>query len=122
MLWREGRGESAGALTGILWVVRNRMADPAHRWPRTISQVILQPEQFSSFNPGSADAKFPIEDGSADWLAWAKCQDVVTAPLGGDPTGGANSYTSEPPLSSPEKWDTPERLTTKIGPFYFYRV
>jgi len=34
----------------IAWTVKNR-ADNKNRWPSTITDVILQPKQFSCFNP-----------------------------------------------------------------------
>ncbi len=121
-LWRESRGSSKAALAGIWSVLRNRVDDPRHRWPRSLPGVILQHAQFSSFSaldPNSV--KFPIPDSGADWQAWLDCVDVVTAPIGGDSTDGATNYHSCEPGNFPA-WADPEKLTATIGPFRFYRL
>ena len=119
-LWREGRGCTPAALTGIWWVIQNRTKDK--RFPSTIPGVILQPFQFSSFNPSDPSiSKFPMDNGSLDWVAWGKCMDVVTSTLGGDPTNGATNYESCSPGELPE-WADPSKMTVQIGPFRFYKL
>src|SRR5260370_29420800 len=49
-LWREARNQNIDAKRGVYWVIINRANDEKGRWPKTISEVILQPLQFSSFN------------------------------------------------------------------------
>ncbi len=129
-LWREARGQSSQAMAGIAAVIRNRAEDPKERWPRTITRVILQPRQFSSFNAGDPNAtRFPtpppgfVADAVApDWKAWLQCCDVATLPLTADPTQGATNYESLPPDAEKPSWCDPAKMTTQIGPFRFYKL
>ena len=127
MLWREARGASLSAMTGIYWVLLNRVRDSLNRWPKSIPAVILQHAQFSSFNAGDPNAvKFPIPPlgasvmPSADWTAWLNAQAVVQTSLGADPTMGATNYHSEP--ENPPAWADPAKLTVTIGAFRFYKL
>lgn len=125
-LYREARGCSLAAMTAIYHVIINRTEDPHKRWRRTISGVILQPMQFSSFSADSKDAVFPTQpepgqQPSADWLAWQNCLTVVEAQLLADPTDGANSYESCAPGELPS-WATQDALTCTVGPFRFYKL
>ncbi len=127
-LWREGRSAGKAALAGIWSVLRNRVADPLHRWPRSLPGVITQRAQFSSFSAGDPNAtKFPIPDSRADWQAWLDCVGVVCAPVYGDPTDGATNYEScqpgeLPAWASDDTFTPNDRLTVKIGPFRFYKL
>ena len=126
-LWREARGQSAACMAGIAAVIRNRAEDPKKRWPRTVSGVILEPRQFSSFNAGDPNAvKFPNNayggSGVYDWAAWLQACDVATVPFTADPTQGATNYESLPPDAEKPAWCDPAKLTTTIGPFRFYRL
>jgi Cell Wall Hydrolase len=125
-LFREARGSSLAAMTAIYNVIRNRACDPHKRWRQTISGVILQPKQFSSFNAGSTDAAFPVapepgQSASPDWVAWQNCLTVVETPLIADNTDGANSYESCAPGELPS-WANPDHLTCTYGPFRFYKL
>jgi spore germination cell wall hydrolase CwlJ-like protein len=115
-LYREARGCSQHAKIGVAWVIRNRAADPRHRWPKTVPGVILQHMQFSSFNPGNVDAVFPIPPDDA----WAACSEAAAAP-DADPTGGAQYYHSIPPGQRLPSWAMVYPLTATIGPFRFYK-
>jgi spore germination cell wall hydrolase CwlJ-like protein len=120
-LWREARGSSAQAMTGVMHVILNRAKDNQNRWPKDIHKVILQKLQFSSFNRDDPNSsKFPIDDGGADWKAWKQAEEVAFRSLGDDPTRGANHYHSEMPI--PPKWANPDKLTVEIGPFSFYKL
>lgn len=122
-LWREARGCSIEALTGIAAVIRNRALDKQGRWPRDTAGVILQPAQFSSFNTGDPNSlKFPRPAlKSPDEAAWQMCTQVALATLTPDPTDGATNYESEP-LDKLPKWANPLRLTVTIPPFRFYKL
>lgn len=127
-LWREARGSSIQAMTGIYNVILNRTKDPHNRWPKTIPGVILQHAQFSSFSFSDPNVvKFPLPpvSGTAtpspDWTAWVNCVMAVTAPLGADPTSGATNYESCEPDKLPP-WADKNKLTTTIGLFRFYRL
>lgn len=129
-IWREARNlytNYPSALSGVWWVINNRLNDTKHRWPRTISGIILQPFQFSSFNANNVEAnKFPTQPNpdlaaSSDWSAFLHCMLVVSEPLGQDITKGANMYESEPPDKRPS-WAIPELLTITIGSIRFYKI
>lgn len=121
-LWREARGETAAAKQAILCVIRNRAGDAMFRWPRTALGVILQPKQFSSFDPGDPNAaKLPDPKNKPDWDAWVECVNIVQSPLTADSTGGATNYESCAPDKLP-KWADPSKLTVTIGPFRFYKL
>lgn len=126
-LWREGRGQSKAALAAIYHVILNRVSDPKHRWPKTISGVIMQHLQFSSMTfPGDPNLlRMPIDDGSPDWLAFLDCQAVVATALIADPTQGATNYVSVDARGNiPEgakDWATADKLTYQVGPFRFFR-
>ena len=122
-LWREGRGQSKVALTGVWYVIQNRAADAKKRWPQTIPGVILQHAQFSSFLQSDPNVtKFPLPGSTQDWRAWLDCLDVVTVPIGGDPTNGANHYESLPPDAHKPDWADPEKISARIGSFRFYKL
>jgi spore germination cell wall hydrolase CwlJ-like protein len=119
-VWREARGETPSAKLGVASVIRNRTKDPKKRWPRTIRAVILQPRQFSSFNPTDPNyTKFPAPDDPT----WHESKSVVADVLAGhdDPTHGANLYHSLTPGKPWPKWAIPEDLTAHIGAFRFYK-
>ena len=122
-IWREARGASAAAQTAIYHVILNRATDAQKRWPTTIPGVILQLKQFSSFNVGDPNAVlFPNPYYIHDWEAFESCQAVVTAPLGGDPTLGANGYESLPEADRKPAWADPAKIVCTIGPFRFYKL
>lgn len=135
-IWREARGCSQPAMNGVWWVIRNRASDPKNRWPKQLSEVVLEPWQFSSFNkPTAAQLKAPALDldpniwqlpmraNEVDWEAWQRVLIVVGNPLGGDPTNGATAYHSFP-VGDPRwpSWATKETHTVDIGPFHFFSV
>jgi spore germination cell wall hydrolase CwlJ-like protein len=107
---------------GVAWVIRNRMQDPAKRWPTTPAGVILQPRQFSSFNSNDPNAsKMPVSNDPA----WQECCRVVDAVAESapenDPTRGANFYHSLPTSIPWPAWAEPIAQTAVIGAFRFYK-
>jgi N-acetylmuramoyl-L-alanine amidase len=127
--WREARGESDAAILGVLWVIRNRAADP--RWPDRLSEVVLYRKrpgvkrQFSSFEPGDPNAALLPQP---DDPAWVRCCLLVDGLMqknieSTDPTGGANHYHSfKPGATGWPAWATEDKQTARIGPFWFYRL
>jgi hypothetical protein len=93
--WREARGEPTEGQRAVAHSIRNRTLTPAwyngHK-KGSYHAVILQPFQFSSFNPGDAnDKKWPADDDPS----WIKCQaSCLWVPCGLDPdnTDGAINY------------------------------
>ena len=129
-IWREARGESLPAKTGVWHVIQNRAQDEQRRWPRTIAGVIAQHAQFSSMtNKGDANLvawptqPTPPQSAGDDWKAFLDCQVVVLSPLNADPTEGAVYYESYPTPPDPAKmpWFAPENLTVQIGALRFYK-
>lgn len=120
------------ALTAIYHVLLNRVNDPEHRWSRSLISVILQPEQFSSFNKNDPNStKFPVppQGGNPmtpDYKAFLDCEVVVTNTLGSDPTLGATNYVSvDKDGNIPESakaWATENKFTVAIGAFRFYKL
>lgn len=126
-IWREARGESLQAKTGVWHVIQNRANDEHRRWPRSIAGVILQHAQFSSFlqsDPNCVRFPIPSQDGaeSLDWKAFLDCQTVVESPLNADPTEGANMYESLPDGAKRPTWAEPIKMTVQIGAIRFYRI
>lgn len=123
-VWREARSESIAAMRGVVHVILNRVRDPDFRWRGDVVKVILQPQQFSSFNRDDPNAsKFPIP-GLSGGLAWQDSCRAVEQP-GDDSTGGANMYHSGAREALPEsqrKYFPAEKETARIGAFTFYKV
>jgi N-acetylmuramoyl-L-alanine amidase len=113
-IWRESRGEPLEAKRAVAHVILNRVKSPG--WPDRVSEVILQPWQFSAFNRADPNStKWP----NATDPAWLECCAVVDDP-GTDPTGGAVLYHSR--IINMPKWAVPEKRTAQIGAFTFYRA
>lgn len=63
MLWGEARGCSTTEQAACVWVALNRVNDP--RWPDTLREVLLQPEQFRGLredNPATEELMALAED------------------------------------------------------------
>jgi spore germination cell wall hydrolase CwlJ-like protein len=124
-IWREARSASVAAWLGIYWVIQNRIGKPGFR--PSLSRVILQPFQFSSFNKNDPNVtRFPIKAKTPDWTTWTRIRELIVAP-GPDPTFGALFYESFPVDKLPEirqhqPWFSAAKQTAKIGPFRFYRA
>ncbi len=131
-IWREARGESAEGKVAVGEVIRNRAEDHKRRWPRSISEVVLQPWQFSSFNlfrmqlqnlkgwtlfKGDPNVKkFPKEDDAA----WEGCCLAARNVVRGSPetTRGANHYHTK--AVSP-RWARKATPVARIGAHLFYK-
>jgi N-acetylmuramoyl-L-alanine amidase len=118
-VYREARGEPTEGKRAVAWSITNRSRDK--RWPRMISEVVLQRNQFSSFSPGDPNAALlPHWDDAA----WQQCCAVVDEP-GDDPTGGANSYhagTWEALSPASRKFFDRSKATAVIGGHTFYKL
>ena len=63
MVWGEARGCSLREQAACVWVALNRVSDP--RWPDTLREVLLQPEQFRGLredNPATEELMALAED------------------------------------------------------------
>lgn len=90
----EAAGESPLGQAAVAHVLLNRAADP--RWPSTLSEVALQPKQFSAWNKG-AGGNHLVNKYSPGDAAYERVGAVYDAVISGsiaDPTGGATHYYS----------------------------
>ena len=130
VLWREARGRTLNEKLAIAHVIANRATDPQERWPKTLSGVICEHEQFTSISPPKSIT--PAELSNA--VAWPKdgdpnflecCQiadDFGSACEGPDPTGGATNYYSDPIPAIPSWAADASKETAHIGVFHFFKL
>lgn len=114
-VYREARGDPPHGKLAVAWVVKNR-ALTGHRGKHTYRDVVLDPKQFSAFNPGDPNAViFPDHD--AIWITCLAA--AVECHLGTvDPTAGALYYHAQ---SITPSWDMDKlRETGRAGNHIFY--
>lgn len=117
-VWREARGETLTGKKLVAAVVINRRTDAAHRWPRTISGVILQPLQFSSFNAADPNSvKFP--NTAMDLSIWEDCVAAADGAIIGPLTTDANHYHVE---GLHPAWADTSKIVATEGAHVFYRL
>jgi N-acetylmuramoyl-L-alanine amidase len=115
MIWREARDQTLVAMTGVAWVVKNRVSHPGW-WGNTVVEVIILKWQFSGM---TADG----DPNLVDWPqetdpSWGLCKEAATKVLNGkvpDPTFGAIEYYSLPYTSPPPAWGPTKILVTIDG-------
>lgn len=100
-IWREARNQSSIAQLGVKWVIKNRCAlAPREGFKKTISENILKPYAFSSFNNNDPNVnKYPKPDDAA----WLRILDIVRNDSP-DPVDGAVFYFSPPIKTPPKAW------------------
>ena len=114
-VWREARGESVRGKTLVAQVIANRVADP--RWPNTVSEVVLQPKQFSSFNRSDPNSrKFPTE-GDPAWIESVTAADVVLTTE--NPITTSNHYHT---TAVHPAWADPDLIVAREGAHIFYTL
>ena len=82
----------------VAWVIRNRV-EARHRGARTYKEVVLDPYQFSAFNPGSKVRTRYIQAQAATepflWdTAFEIARDVIEAPPEENPVPGVTHFLS----------------------------
>ena len=124
-LWREARNQPADAITAVACSIRNRTLKPA--WWNSMHamdyiEVILHPEQYSSFNAGDVNAaKMPL---SSD-LIFPQCLEIAQSIWDGtqsDTIQGAQSYFDRSLDSNPPQWANTQTHICDVGDFHFYRA
>ena len=61
----------------VAWVIRNRV-ETGYRGNRSYKGAVLDPYQFSAFNPGSAKRRlYTTLDGTSDAAGWKKAMEVA---------------------------------------------
>lgn len=122
--WREARGESFDAKRAVCHVIKNRSRFPAW-WnghvAGSLSHVILQKWQFSSFNLGDPnEKKWPADEDPA----FAECCAAAMAVSDGeaDNTDGATYY-YDTSIQWPEAWGPQSSYvnTINIGRLRFWK-
>lgn len=89
----EAGGESGEGQQAVAHVILNRARDP--RWPSSVSEVALQPKQFSAWNKGSGgNDQVNTGPGTPAYEAAGAQVDAVLAGQSTDVTGGATHYWS----------------------------
>jgi hypothetical protein len=113
-LWREGRGVSLAARSGIASVIRNRAQK---RSDRNTAAACIAPMQFSGMTaPGDPNlVKWPSEFDPQ----WAECVSIAQT-SGIDRTGGAIFYFTAPLTEPPEDWGRVVGTVVLDG-VHFYR-
>ncbi|MDP4010599.1 MAG: cell wall hydrolase [Candidatus Roizmanbacteria bacterium] len=135
LIFGEARNQSDEAMTGVAWVIKNRLRANRQYFGKSYHEIILKNDgkyyQFSSFNPNEKD-NFPLlidplkTKNTIIQKAWFNSYEValrVISGIGNDPTGGATFFHSSD--LSREKFVTesvPGAIYIKpIGDFLFYR-
>ena len=122
LIWGEARGESLDGRSAVAWVVRNRLVDP--RWPNTWQSVILQPKQFSCFNPGDPNldkmvVRYRLRRVD---MVWKSCRLIAFGVMHDwipDNSRGANHYCH---VDIVPRWAEGVEPIIRIGYHKFYRL
>ena len=117
----EAEGEHFRGKVGVAWCVINRSRDG--RWPKKISEVCLQPKQFSCFNKSSPRLKIMREIRRyVSEKTWQDCFAAATLAYLGlepDPTGGSNHYVT---LETHPRWAKDKEPTSIVGGHKFWKL
>lgn len=120
IVWREARGESREAQTGVAFSLMNRVARPSW-WGNDVLSVAGKKWQYSSFtDPRDPQLTTWPKSGDDSW--WA-CMDVAQAVIDGtvdNPVPGADSY-YDISIKAPN-WATPDMFVRQIGRLRFFNV
>lgn len=111
-VYREARGESPLGKAMVAQTILNRANDAKNRWPKTVTGVIVQPLQFSSFN--KSDPNVTVFPAEAD-PAWTECVSAAERALhAATPLTPANHYLTVDLFNSPgrPKWADPSKVIT----------
>lgn len=121
-IWGEARGDGTQGMTAVACVIMNRVNNPSW-WGDTVTQVCLQPYQFSCWNIGdpnrakmenltAEDSNYLTAIGIAVMIMSKKIRDI---------TDNADSY-FDLSMSTPPSWAADAVRTVTIGSQAFYRV
>jgi len=125
-IWREARGEPYDGKRGVAHVIVNRSVE-SNWWnghqAGSLKRVILQPEQFSSFNANDPNAdKWPLGDDPS----FNDCCVAATSVMSGsdpDNTNGATYY-YDTSIQWPRAWGNEANYvnTLNIGRLRFWKL
>lgn len=117
-MYGEARNQGAQGLQAVANVVMNRYRDP--RFPKTVSGVCLQANQFSCWNATDPNRTVILAVTASNSI-FAQCQSIAAQAIAGtlpDITGGAEYYFN-PSVVTPS-WAAGMRHTVTIGAHSFY--
>ena len=88
--WREARGEGQEGVRAVFWVLFNRSV----KWGKTLTQVVIQPKQFSSMTVkgDSQTVVWPLDNDATFQKSLEMMQAIVNKQDENDPTHGALYY------------------------------
>jgi hypothetical protein len=118
-------------MEAVYRVIRNRSEDARKRWPRTLSEVVLEPYQFSSFNKSDPQCTvFPVPGNKLQWDIWQDCVGAVRLVRVEDITKGANFYHDTSIAPPFQQWLGPHATlddllklkTFEAATLHFYRL
>jgi spore germination cell wall hydrolase CwlJ-like protein len=117
-VWREARGESLAAQTGVAYVIMNRVKKPSW-WGHDVMSVLFKKWQFSSLtDPG--DKQLTRWPDSSD-ESWQRCLEVACNVIERNfpnTVRGADHYYD---ISiRPPKWADPLKFVAQVGRLRFY--
>jgi N-acetylmuramoyl-L-alanine amidase len=121
VVWREARNQPFAAQVGVACTVRNRVNAPVVWWGKTYLDVILCPDQYSSFNENDPNStQFPKETDAVFPMCLAIARDVL-GNVAADNTDGAQSYFDRSLDATPPTWASEAQHTVNIGDFRFFK-
>lgn len=116
-IFGEARSEEDRGRYAVGFVVKNRTRDK----DRTYHQVILQPAQFSCFNPGDPNYEKLKDPEQFDAEAWERCleiaREIVACNDDRNPVGDATHYHAD---GVSPGWTETGRQTVRVGSHLFY--
>lgn len=118
-VWGEARNQGPDGWAAVTWVIKNR-ADHPGWWGRSIREVCLRPQQFSSWNFGDSNRQQMLELDDNDQLLHL-IRGVVERVFSNDipdPTDGATYYHTRAVHPS---WDQNMTKTASVGAHDFYK-
>lgn len=119
-VWREARGESAAAQSGVAHCIMNRVRRPSW-WGRDIMSVVFKKWQFSSLTDPQ-DRQLTTWPRTDD-PSWTMSLNITCAVLDGtlpNPVPGADSY-YDTSIQAPY-WATPETFVGQFGRIRFHNL
>jgi len=116
-IYAEDRGEHREGQEWVGRVIKNRASMNRSYWGgSSIKDVCLKPAQFSCWN-GKSDIDIKEQSAYNNISQWA--DDLYSAPMSQDPTGGADHYIN-PDKANPS-WTNNCNKLRKIGNHQFYK-
>ncbi|MHC1744048.1 MAG: cell wall hydrolase [Syntrophobacteraceae bacterium] len=120
LIWAEARGETTQGKRAVAHVVLNRMKAQSY-FGSTISDVILKPGHFSSFNQDGTN-RTRLPSVSPNDREFALCKAIAELAVHGhlkdDPTGGATHFHRN---DRKPTWASKLTYLGQIGKHVFYR-